>query len=159
MKKIMFALAAVAAFASAPAFASDFSGVHAEITAGLDDVTKAKDVTDVTYGAAVGVDFALTDKTIVGVEANVDNVFDRRAIGADARVGYEVVKNVLVYGKVGYTNIHLANIGEVDGLRYGGGVEVRVADPLYVKFEYRNSDYTHVNIGRNNFILGAGIRF
>ena len=81
MKKYMIPLAAAAAFVATPAMANDFAGVRAEVTAGLDDVTTGVDTTKVTYGAGVGLDAELYKNVVVGVEATLDNVFDRRNIG------------------------------------------------------------------------------
>lgn len=48
MKSIMIASAVAAMSIATPAFAKDFSGVRAELTAGVDDVTRGVDTTDVT---------------------------------------------------------------------------------------------------------------
>ena len=104
MKTFVMAAAAALAFAATPAMANDFTGVRAEVTAGLDDVTGGIDPTEVTYGAGIGLDAELYKNVVVGVEATLDNVFDRRNVGAAARIGYVVADRALVYGKVGYAN-------------------------------------------------------
>lgn len=159
MKKIAIIAAALATtLVAAPAMANDFAGARVEVTAGLDDAINNRDTTDVTYGVTAGVDFPVTKNVVLGVEANVDNVFDRREIGASARVGVEVVNNVLVYGKAGYTNYKDSFSRKLDGLRLGGGVEVNVSDATFVKAEYRYSDLEQ-GTGKHGALVGVGIRF
>ena len=159
MKKIftIAALAATAAIAT-PAMANDFTGVRAEVTAGLDDVTGGVDTTDVTYGAGLGFDAELYKNVIVGVEANLDNVFDRRNVGASARLGYVVADKVLVYGKVGYANWKQTTSAELEGLRVGGGLEANLVGPVYGKIEYRYTDFNG-NVGQHGGLVGFGVRF
>jgi outer membrane immunogenic protein len=163
MKKTLFVAAAAASLAATPAMANPFTGVRAEVTAGVDDVTaKVRtqdiDLTDVTYGAGVGFDAELYKNVIVGVEANVDNVFDRRNIGASARLGYVVADAVLVYGKVGYANWKQTTTRELEGLRLGGGLEAKIAGPVYGKVEYRYSDFDR-GVGQHGGLVGVGLRF
>lgn len=157
--KILTTLAAVAATMAlaTPAMANDFSGIRVGVTAGVDDLS-AFDVTDVTYGAEVGVDFPLGDKAIVGVEANVDNVFDRRNIGASARVGYAVIPNLLVYAKAGYANYSDVFSRKLDGVRVGGGLETNISGNSYVKAEYRYTNFEQ-GIDSHAGLIGLGLRF
>lgn len=158
MKTILIAAVAALGFAATPALANDFAGVRAELTAGRDDATAVKDVTDVTYGVAVGLDTKIASNITVGVEANVDNVFDRRDIGASARVGYIAADNVLVYAKAGYANFKDVASRELDGLRVGGGVEVNVLGPIYTGLEYRYSDFEQ-GVGKHGGFAKVGVRF
>ena len=158
MKKTLFVAAAVAALSATPALANDFTGVRAEVTAGLDDVTGGVDPTEVTYGVGVGVDAELYKNVIVGVEATVDNVFDRRNIGAAARIGYVVADKALVYGKVGYSNWKQTTSAELEGLRVGGGIEANLVGPVYGKFEYRYTDFGG-KVGNHGGLVGFGLRF
>lgn len=158
MKSIMIASAVAAMSIATPAFANDFSGVRAELTAGVDDVTRGVDTTDVTYGVTLGVDLPVTSKAIVGVEANVDNVFDRRDIGASARVGYIVNKSTLVYAKGGYANYEDAFSRKLDGLRVGGGFEYKISNQTYIGAEYRYSDFD-AGVGKHGVLAKLGIRF
>lgn len=162
MKKVLIAAAALAATAT-PALANPFTGVRAEVTAGVDDVTAQVrtqdiDLTDVTYGAAVGFDAELYKNVIVGLEANIDNVFDRRNVGASARLGYVIKDSVLVYGKVGYANWKQTTTRELEGLRLGGGVEANIAGPVYGKIEYRYTDFDR-GVGQHGALVGFGLRF
>lgn len=154
----MIAAALATAAMAAPAYANDFTGARVEVTAGVDDAINNVDVTDVTYGATVGVDFPVGESVTLGVEANVDNVFDRRDVGASARVGYVVADNVLAYGKAGYANYKDAFSRELDGLRLGGGFEVNVSDNTFVGAEYRYSDFQS-NAGKHGVFARLGLRF
>lgn len=150
-------IAAAAALFATPAMARDFSGPRIEVTAGADDVTAGVDPTDVTYGAGLGYDLQF-GKVVAGVEAGVDNVFDRRDIAVGARLGVVLNENVLAYGKVGYANFKQTTSLELEGLRLGGGLEVNVAGPVYGKVEYRYTDFEG-NVGKHGGLVGVGIRF
>ena len=158
MKKYLAPLAVAAAFVATPAMANDFAGVRAEVTAGLDDVTGGVDPTDVAYDAGVGLDAKLYKNVVVGVEATLDNVFDRRNIGAAARLGYVVADKALVYGKVGYANWKQTTTAELEGLRVGGGVEANLYGPVYGKIEYRYTDFDG-GVGQHGGLVGLGVRF
>lgn len=158
MKTLVIAAAAALAAMASPAMARDFTGPRIEVTAGADDVTGGVDTTDITYGAAVGFDVSPVKNVIVGVEANLDNVFDRRDFGASARLGYAFGDDVLVYGKVGYASWKQLPSRELDGLRVGGGVEVNVAGPVFAKAEYRYTDFSQ-GVGKHGGLVGVGLRF
>lgn len=155
MKNIILAVAATAAFATAtPAMAEDFTGLRVEGTIGVDDATRIPERADLNYGAAVGIDAPLLgDDLIVGVEANVDNVFDYRDFGVAGRIGYKVTDSVLVYGKAGY-----ADFRGLEGVRVGGGLEVALFGRAYTKAEYRYSDL-EADAGRHQALVGFGFRF
>ena len=158
MKKLTFAVIAALALSSAPAFANDFTGVRAEVTTGAENVINGIRGSDITYGAAVGVDIPLSEKVTAGVEANVENVFDRRQIGASARIGYVVAPRVLVYAKAGYSNYELVTSKKLDGFRVGGGVEFKVVGPLFTGIEYNYADFQG-KTGQNAVKVRAGLRF
>jgi outer membrane immunogenic protein len=156
MKKLIaLAALATAAFAS-PAMASDFAGPRIEVTAGADDVTGGVDPTDVTYGGVLGYDLQV-GKVVIGVEATAANVFDRADLGAAARLGYTLNKNVLAYTRVGYTNLDLG-AQSVDGLAVGGGLEVKLIGSTFAKAEYRYTDFDG-GLGRHGGLVGFGLRF
>lgn len=150
------ALAAMALVAT-PAMASDFSGPRLEVTAGADDVSRGIDPTDVAYGVGAGYDLQF-GKVVAGVEAAVDNVFDRRDIGVGARLGYVANENVLVFAKVGYSNWKPTQRLTLEGVRVGGGLEVNVAGPVYAKVEYRYTDFEGAT-GKHGGLVGVGYRF
>ena len=156
MNKTFVTLAAAAAATLAtPVMASDFAGPRFEVTAGADDVTGGVDPTDVTYGAALGYDLQF-GKVVVGAEATAANVFDRADLGVGARLGYVLNENVLGYVRGGYTNLDLG-ARSVDGATVGAGLEVNVNGPVFVKAEYRYTDFEG-NLGRHGALVGIGIR-
>ena len=156
MKKFMIATAVALGLSAAPAMASDFAGPRFEITAGADDVTGGVDPTDITYGGALGYDLQF-GKVVLGAEATAANVFDRADLGAAARLGYVLNENVLAYTRVGYSNLDLG-ARSADGLTVGGGLEVNVAGPVFIKAEYRYTDFEG-NLGRHGGLAGIGIHF
>lgn len=159
IKNMIVAIAALGlAVSAAPAMANDFTGARVELTAGVDDVRNLRDTTDVTYGLTAGFDVGVTDNVIAGVEANVDNVFDRADIGASARLGYVATKNTLVYGKVGYANYKDAFSRNLDGLRVGAGLEHNISDNTYVGAEYRYTDFER-GVGKHGALVKLGLRF
>lgn len=157
MKSFALVALAATAFVATPAMASDFAGPRIEVTAGADDVTAGVDPTDVTYGVGLGYDVQF-GKVVVGVDAALDNVFDRRDVAVGGRLGYVVNDNVLAYGKVGYANWRQVAGVDVEGLRLGGGLEVNVAGPVYGKVEYRYTDFEG-GLGKHGGLVGIGIRF
>jgi outer membrane immunogenic protein len=178
MKKIALALAALTA-AATPAFAQDeaapFNGAHASIVAGYDilDVnTAGVDNPDgVAYGLNLGYDlqrgnvlFGLEGEiTESSVELKAGNAIVARAgrdLYAGGRIGY-VFGKTAVYGKVGYTNARVeSSLGDEngDGIRFGGGVEHKFADNLFLKGEYRYSNYEG-DVERHQVVAGLGVRF
>jgi outer membrane immunogenic protein len=157
MKNLLIATAIATAAFAAPASASDFAGPRIEVTAGADDVTAGVDPTDINYGVGIGLDLQL-GKVVAGVEAAVDNAFDRRDIGVGARLGYVINDNVLLYGKAGYSNWRQVAGVDTEGLRLGGGLEVNVAGPVYAKAEYRYTDFEG-GLGKHGGLVGVGLRF
>lgn len=157
MKSFALVALAATAFVATPAMASDFAGPRLEVTAGADDVTAGVDPTDVTYGVGAGYDVQF-GKVVVGVEAALDNVFDRRDVAVGGRLGYVVNDNVLAYGKVGYANWRQVAGADIEGLRLGGGLEVNLAGPVYGKVEYRYTDFEG-GLGKHGGLVGVGIRF
>lgn len=158
MKNLMIAASLAAATVATPAMANDFTGPRVEVTAGIDDVTNAGDFNDVTYGAALGFDVGVTENVTLGVEATLDNVFERRDIGASARLGYQIEDGVLLYTKAGYANYKDVGSRELDGLRVGGGVDLALAAGLYTGVEYRYSDF-EAGVGKHAGLVKVGIRF
>lgn len=156
MKKVIIALGLMLASCTAatPALANQFGGVYGQGTVGYEDIRNRDGV---TYGANAGVNVPVGD-AIVGVEATVDNVFDRdRELGASARVGY-TFGNTLVYGEAGYTNYRDTFSRELDGLRLGGGLELNLSKNTFISAEYRYTDFEG-NLGKHAGLIGLGLRF
>lgn len=174
MKKILFVAAAAAALSATPAMAADFSGPRVEVTAGVDDVTGAVDTTDIAYGTVLGYDLQF-GKVVLGAEATaallVNSSLEKADLGAAARLGVKATDNILVYGRVGYTNIErpqvctgtrtivCRNAPNLDGVTVGGGVETKLAESLFGKVEYRYTDFSNSAVGRHGVLVGLGLRF
>jgi outer membrane immunogenic protein len=131
---------------------------HNECMAIVTLLVEDDDFTRVTVEAALrheGIDVVAA---VAGVEAAVDNAFDRRDIGVGARLGYVINDNVLLYGKAGYSNWRQVAGVDTEGLRLGGGLEVNVAGPVYAKAEYRYTDFEG-GLGKHGGLVGVGLRF
>lgn len=162
MTKFGFIAAAALAMTAAPAFAApadNFDGFRLGATAGYDDVTGQVDANDVVYGADAGYDIAVTDRIILGAEATVTNVFeDTRTFGVAARAGYAVTDNLLPYVRAGWSNYNDITGFNLNGVTVGGGVEYAVDSDIYVKAEYRYSDF-EAGVGNHGALVGVGVRF
>jgi outer membrane immunogenic protein len=156
MTKFLLAGAAALAFmAATPAVAQTVP--YAQVNTGISDTNISN--TRVDYGATVGVDAFVADRTFVGVDANATNVFrnNGRTLGAGARLGYAVSPNAAVYARVGYANLDTA-FKDLNGYTLGGGINFNVAPHTYINTEYRYTNYeqgVHSNAG----LLGLGVRF
>lgn len=166
-----------------------------------DDIDQSID--DIAYGVGVGYDFALGG-VVLGVEGEwleseassdystgdftnfgVSDIDAGRDLYAGVRAGVLVTPSTLAYVKGGYTNaryhVTAANDTEslltranLDGWRVGAGVEHAFTPNIYVKGEYRYSNYERgqfqaptgaatdrfdVDIDRHQVLLGVGYRF
>ena len=166
MKTFGLIAAAALAFAATPAFAGEgeatnaaFEGVRAGVTAGMDKVTGSVDLNNVVYGLDVGYDLAVTDRLVLGVEATVTNPLENtRTIGAAARAGVAVTDRFMPYVRAGWSNYQDFTGTNLDGLTVGGGLEFSVDSDIYVKAEYRYSDFAG-GVGNHGVLVGAGVRF
>lgn len=94
-----------------------------------------------------------------------------RDLYVGARLGGEVSRGVLLYGKAGYTNFRESNVDFIfgtiirthpnfDGFRVGAGAEFAIGRRAFVKAEYRLSYYERSkDFDRNQAVIGFGIRF
>jgi outer membrane immunogenic protein len=163
-------LAAVAALAvSAPAFAQDaapFTGARLGVTLGYD---KTHDRDGFTYGGAFGYDYAVTPKITLGGEATFEDSTTKglgfhasRDVAISARAGYVLTPKILAFAKVGYDTTRFEFQGDhtnLEGVRYGGGLEYSVTPRTYISAEYRRTEYEDNFGGRDAAIVGAGFRF
>jgi outer membrane immunogenic protein len=181
-KTILAALAGTAALAATPAFAQDgaaqnFNGPHIEAIAGYDSVNGGGDSTDgILYGIAGGYDFRINNM-VLGIEAEAAEstagdcaggvcVDASRDLYIGGRIGAVVSPNVLVYGKVGYTNARVqvtsGNVTDgtnLDGIRAGAGVEWQFRNsPISIRAEYRYSNY-EAGLDRHQGVVGLAYRF
>jgi len=166
-----------------------------------DDVDQSID--DVTYGFGVGYDYDM-GSVVIGAEGEymrseaqteydttgfttygISNIDAGRDLYLGGRVGVKATPNTLAYVKAGYTNAKMNVLAtdnttdvetdlNLDGWRAGVGVEQRVAGKVYVKGEYRYSQYQEgeveapsglesdrfdVDLDRHQFVVGVGARF
>lgn len=166
------AIAAVALIGATPAFAADgpaVTGGRVEVLAGWDHVTNSGFKDDgIAFGVAAGYDVEVAG-TILGIEGEVaDSTVKKfglkagRDLYAGARIGVEVAPGTLAYAKIGYTNARVtcgSGCGtNLDGIRAGAGIEHQFASRIYVKGEYRYSNY-QFGFSRHQLVAGVGIRF
>ncbi len=193
MRKYLLAvlLAGAAATPAAAQEASPFTGLRVEGIVGY-DTTDVEDEGSggVAYGAQVGYDIQ-SGGAVFGIEGEIsDSTVDECVNGVDlpgdtlcaqldrdlyvgGRIGAAVSRNVLVYGKAGYTNGRVAldyedgtagtaadfDVGEnLDGVRVGGGLEFALGPNSYAKTEYRYSNYEQ-GFDRHQVVAGFGFRF
>ncbi|MEN3747210.1 outer membrane beta-barrel protein [Sphingomonas sp. HF-S3] len=159
---------------------------------GANSGTEASD--GVVYGGAIGYDFQ-AGGAVIGVEGEITGSSNKQrargiiapndelSVGAGrdlylgARVGFLAGPNALIYAKGGYTNARLESrytngnttttVGEnADGWRLGAGVEYQLSNNMYLKGEYRYSNYSRldnsnidIDIDRHQVVGGVGIRF
>lgn len=157
MKTFVIAALAAAALFATPAMADSFVGPRAEVTAGYNDVNNVSGNRDFSYGASAGYDVKLYGPFTAGIEAGVDNVFDRADINVGARLGAELNSHTLAFVDAGYDNYRDLASHNLNGLRVGGGLQVNVVGPFYGTVQYHHTDLggTH----KNAVITGVGVRF
>jgi outer membrane immunogenic protein len=196
MRKYLLAglMAGAAAISATPASAqeaSPFSGVRVEGIVGYDTTdVEDENSSGIAYGAGVGYDFQVgglvagieaeaSDSTLDECVSDVDLVGDELCVQAGrdlyvgGRVGAAVSRNVLLYGKAGYTNARVAldyedgtagtvldfEEGEnLDGVRVGAGLEFALGPNSFAKAEYRYSNYEQ-GFDRHQVVAGFGFRF
>ena len=126
-----------------------------------------------------GIEGEVGDSSLAECVSDVTIAGDELCIGAGrdlyvgGRVGGAVARNVLLYGKAGYTNTRLSldyedgtagtaadfSVGEnLDGVRVGGGIELSLGTNAYAKAEYRYSNYEQ-GFDRHQVVGGFGFRF
>jgi len=182
-KYLIAALAVSAAALAAPAMAQDadkaFNGAHIEALGGWDRVQGEGQHDDgVLYGAGAGYDIR-RGNAVFGIEGEVSDSTQKENVGAltehasrdlyvGGRAGIVVGGNNLLYAKAGYTNaryavsgtdtgVDLAH-GNLNGARVGAGIEHQLSNNMFVKAEYRYSNYEQ-GVSRNQVVGGVGIRF
>lgn len=193
MRKLILATAAATvAFSAVPAMAQDaapFTGPRVEGLIGWDRVQAGGGHDDgAVYGLGVGYDQAIGNgKVILGLDAELSDATTKecatlngtdsqclragRDLYAGARIGTPLTSNLLLYGKVGYTNARykityddglggprLRNGSNFDGVRVGGGLEYAITPQAFVKTEYRYSNY-EAGLSKHQVVAGAGFRF
>ncbi len=146
----------------------------------------------VTYGGAIGYDFQIGG-AVIGAEAeltgsSVDTRADSLLVAGDrlvtdmgrdiyvgARAGVAITPTTLLYAKGGYTNAKVNTTytagntkteisDDMEGFRIGAGAEFKLSSNMYLKGEYRYSNYGKIDgydidIDRHQVVAGVGIRF
>lgn len=193
MRKSICMLAALTAGAGAtPALAQEdgrFTGVRVEGLVGYDTTDVEGENSDgVAYGIGLGYDMRsggalfgiegeVSESTVDECVTDVDVAGDRlcasagRDLYAGGRVGGLVGRNLLVYGKAGYTNARVnldyttgvvgtevRSSENLDGVRVGGGLELGLGPNAFAKTEYRYSNYEQ-GFDRHQVVAGFGFRF
>ena len=179
------------AFAQDPAPPASQGGFRIEGLVGYDSA-RIQDNNDggVVYGVGVGYDFQ-TGRAVLGIEAEAtestnqgctqDLIFVGDSFCADAgrelyigaRAGVLVGRNVLLYGKAGYTNArfhvdyddgtpagtnNFSFSQNLDGLRVGLGAQFGISRNTYVRTEGRYSNYEQGS-DRGQVTAAFGFRF
>lgn len=167
MKRILIA-AALAVTVATPALAQDagttstgsgttFTGarIGAEIGIADDDIFGTEGF---TYGLEAGYDFDLGG-AIAGIQAGIQDSDDTgRELSIGGRIGAPISSKTLVYANVAYSNIEVVEDFELDGIRFGLGLEYAPARNVYLKLEQRYADY---ELGAHLWqtAVGVGVRF
>jgi outer membrane immunogenic protein len=166
--------------------------------------TKAVD-DGVTYGGSLGWDVALSSHLIAGVEAGIEDSSIRecaevfgldeacikagRSLEVGGRIGQALSGRVMVYARAAYVNSRIkasyvdfegildneSAKANIDGVRLGAGFEAAMSPNVYLKGEYRYTDYnnysvterasdgslarTDLSLDRHQVLGGIGIRF
>ena len=177
MKTVILAAMTAAIALSAPAVAQEgsFVGPRAEVITGYDAVkTNSNGLgtpDGVLYGVGLGYDFNLGG-AVAGIETEIadsstkrnfagGSIKAARDIYVGGRIGVPLGENMLAYAKAGYTNarIETAGVGDNgDGVRVGGGLEYKLGTNMFVKAEYRYSNYQD-DVERHQIVGGLGLRF
>ena len=92
-----------------------------------------------------------------------------------ARAGFALTPGIAAYGKIGYTALDtkafttsgsLSELEDnVDGIRFGGGVQIGLPGPLEARVEYRRSRYKDLeadgfgDVTSDQVVAGLGLRF
>ncbi|QJU57288.1 porin family protein [Sphingomonas sp. AP4-R1] len=167
MRYLLVAAAAMAV--AAPAFAQDaapFTGARIGATLGYDK-THGRD--GFTYGGSFGYDYAIAPKITIGAEASLEDsttkfgdVHASRDLAISGRVGYVLTPQILGFAKVGYDTTRIDVAGShtnLEGVRFGGGLEYAITPRYYISAEYRRTEYENNFGGRDAGIVGVGVRF
>ncbi len=146
----------------------------------------------VTYGGAAGYDVQV-GKLVLGADGEITGSTARnrstgvvtvgdslrtsagRDLYAGGRIGVALAPRVMIYGKAGYTNARVdtrytnatttvsdhANAG---GYRLGAGAQFNLSNSIYLKGEYRYSNYQklqgyNIDLDRHQVLGGLGVKF
>lgn len=180
-------LALVAASPALAQDRAPFTGFRAEALAGWDRVQSGDHDDDLVWGGGVGYDMQM-GSALVGFEGEITDSNNKDCTGAatvpdprlclktardlyaGGRVGMVMGNSMLLYGKAGYTNLRskftsddgttetTLSKGDLDGFRIGAGAEYAVGSNMFLKGEYRYSNY-EAGVERHQLVAGLGFRF
>lgn len=163
------------------------TGFRVEAVAGYDRPRAGGGSVDgAVYGGGAGYDYqagnvisgvevefteSTVDETINDFPEDGDSVTATfgRDLYAGFRIGGVIGGTALIYAKAGYTNLRIgAEVDTADvsargkeslnGIRAGAGVEIGIGTNLFVKGEYRYSNYEQ-GFTRHQAVGGVGFRF
>lgn len=176
--KTKFVIAATsAALFAMPASAQEtsFAGAHVAALAGYDSVdlniAGVDNPDGFLYGVAAGYDLQ-SGNAVYGIEVEAADSTSKIEFGgatvaktkrdlyAGVRVGY-AMGPALIYAKGGYTNARVEALGTSangDGFRLGAGVDYMLGANMFVRGEYRYSNY-EADVERHQLLAGLGFRF
>lgn len=180
MNKFSFTAIIIALSVSSPVFAQeseDFSGAKGTVVVGIDRVSTPFDFeiqhpNGVVFGAALGYDLQ-SGNFVYGVEAELTEATGNQEVGSGEigtgrdiyggiRLGIAVSDKALLYIKGGYTNFRLtagpSGADNFHGARIGTGLELNVSENIYLRGEYRYSNY-EVFLSRHQGMIGMGLNF
>jgi len=182
MKKFVTASAAAALFA-VPAAANAQAFVQAET--GLDVISvQGESDEGLSYGVTAGYDMPLSGGMFVGVQGTVADSTTKecvtagteraciktgRDLSALVRLGTTVGEKSKLYVLGGYTNARIratytdgtdrfSEGANGDGFRLGAGAQYDLSEQLFVKTEYRYSNYES-DFSRHNALIALGAKF
>lgn len=177
-----------------------FTGPHIEGIVGYDDVSEgdgdlmygiAAGYDFQLGGVIAGIEGEFADSDVKGRASDVLATGDSFALNTDrdlyvgVRLGFAVTPSTMIYAKGGYTNAKFESrfddgVGTIysngvtaDGYRIGAGIEqkFKLFGPSgFIKAEYRYSNYSNIDIGKDDFdldtdfdrhqaVVGVGVRF
>jgi outer membrane immunogenic protein len=169
--------------AAQPASAQTF---HVELHGGLDRLSGDVGKSGLMYGLGAGIDFNLSEKVSLGLEANFDLstvetcssgvivatdklcATAERDLSTVARLSYRLAPKTQIYALAGYTNARLrldytpatgpkTSIADnADGVRLGAGIQQDLGSGVYSKLEYRYSNY-EAGAVRHQLLVGLGV--
>jgi outer membrane immunogenic protein len=181
-----FVIAGAAALFAIPAAANAQAWVQAET--GLDVISfDGESDEGVSYGVSAGYDIPLSGGMFVGVQGTAADSTTKecasdvleagdelcfkagRDLAAVVRLGTSVGEKAKLYVLGGYTNARLlvtyddgvdsaSEGGNADGFRLGAGAQYNLSGKVFVKGEYRYSNY-EADFSRHNVLLGLGVQF
>ncbi|MCT2399700.1 outer membrane protein [Novosphingobium mangrovi (ex Huang et al. 2023)] len=185
MKKFAIAGAAAALFAI-PAAAN--AQAYVQVETGLDSISvQGESDEGLNYGVSAGYDLPLSGGMFVGIQGTVADsttkecardvlaagdrlcVKTGRDLAAVVRLGTSVGDKSKLYVFGGYTNARIratysdgvdsaSDGANGDGFRLGAGYQYDLSDKIFVKAEYRYSNYES-DFSRHNGIVALGVKF